>query len=66
MEPVTSCSLNPASFCSSELCVPQPALCVNKSLLSSGANVAGTKELLSGFYSNPGSEIYEWTFRIVM
>lgn len=31
-----------------------------------GRMVAGTKELLSGFYSNPGSEIYEWTFRIVM
>lgn len=31
-----------------------------------GRMVAGTKELLSGFYSNPGSEIYEWTFPIVM
>lgn len=31
-----------------------------------GRMVAGTKELLSGFYSNPGSEIYEWTFRTVM
>lgn len=24
--------------------------------------MAGTKELLSGFYSNPGSQIYEWSF----
>jgi len=24
--------------------------------------VAGTEELLSGFYSNPGSQIYEWSF----